>query len=50
MPKVVYLDSMLDVAKIGRLIALTLLRRETSSSQVVIAVGTGGEGAVWHLC
>ena len=34
MPKVVYLDSMLDVA----------------SSQVVIAVGTGGEGAVWHLC
>ena len=43
-PKVVYLDSMLDVAKIGRLIALT------SSSQVVIAVGTGGEGAVWHLC
>ena len=31
MPKVVYLDSMLDVAKIRRLIALT---RESSSSQV----------------
>ena len=33
--KVVYLESMLDVAKGGSL----LLRRETSSSHVVIAVG-----------
>ena len=35
MPNVVYLDSMLDVAKIEWLITL---QKETSSSHVVIAV------------